>query len=425
MSNPFIPFDPPGDTTGRTAKMLTQRTKPVVNGQPVPPGGAGKLIIPPEDLTFGAQSFLMRLDEQPSGVVEYFPYQRRKYNAKAYNRIRIGTDVHTIGASTSKYVVQWTLTPGSPGSWANAGRFGTEVSVSLAALGPVVSQSFLNHESARQDVWWRVVGVGGDGALSPVTGIVYVQFDVGEEILMERLYWRIGAASIVPTIGAMVEDSATLTPIPPGAPNAECPCPPFAVPFLTIGNPIDEPQRLLHTKGGANTRLQGTTNSLHNDWAGFVGRFVGPPLAAQRYPGSAVIRMACAGQVASALPNGGGVGMAFGIYRPSTEELIATTGPYRSPRPGFRFVPRARIGAGGMGPDDGFDILDDDRPVLDVALTIELGCGCGPFDNAQSLPVWAYYEGLDDGFVNDQTMDFGNVASYVELPKLRYLSEVA
>ena len=73
-------------------------------------------------------------------------------------------------------------------------------------------------------------------------------------------------------------------------------------------------------------------------------------------------------------------------------------------------------------PMDSFEIEAGDVEVLDVAASIEVGCGCGAFDHAQSFPVSIGYNGQYEDFTQDEGMSGGVVpASYVDRPRLRLL----
>lgn len=433
MSNPFIPFDPPGDTTNRTPKMLSQLTKPIVNGQPVPPGGGSKLIIPPEDLTFGAQSFLMELYQQPAGVKEYFPHQRRKYNARAYNVIRIGTDRYVAGSDAAKYVVQFTATPLDPASWVGAGRGGAEVGVSLAGTGAVVSEYLFLHNSARVDVYWRVIGKGGDGVASPVTGIVYVQFDIAEEPLYEKIYWRNLVPSAQPPaysgpsydlLSTEAEQIAFtgLRPIAwydPGETVERYLTPTDAT--VIAGARQLNPNKASGDLGAIS--LAGTANDAHISIYGGLGRFVGRPLMAQVIP-AFYYEHWYASTAPSADTDGAGNNHLW-VWRPGVGRILISDGLYAESWDGgpdqkyVRYISR-QVRNWGYFP--GFTAALGDRFVLDHSGANNiLG---GGFSTTAGLTLWTHYNGTVEPYDPEGFADgFTGVAAYTSIPKFKYSGE--
>lgn len=416
MSNPFIPFDPPGDTTNRTPKMLSQRTKKIVNGEPVPSTGTAKIIIPPEDLTFRAASrFGMRLNAMPAADTVYFPYQRRKYNARAYNKVRIGVDVYVAGAAGSHLRVQWTTTPLVDGSWQEAGRLGGRCLVPIDVVGPWVSDLLDSEPASRLDVWWRVIGGGGDGDASPVIGMVYVQFDMGEEVIRDRWYWRNASPSVTP---GPVPENLWVYPSTfwgcEGWPQAGWTTPSPETARTTPKIFKREKGNLLIATGFGVTYP--FDQQVHSGPA-FV--IVGAPLQAQEIP-------AFDYQTAWAGIGGGGNNTAhlttqLHLYRESTDEFVYSSLPVGFGATWFRYIPRSwthGIPMTAMTAEEG------DRFVLWGSISMELVCSAFA-DNGGFISVGYNGDGAIPLATGDASSYWANAASYTDFPKLRYVTEDA
>lgn len=182
MTNPYTTFDPPGDTTNRTPKMLAgYKSAPVVNGDP-PPAPAPKAAVC-VDLCIADGSSALTLTNQPAGETDY--WQRSPwFDPNWFTKIRvIVDDVEAAGAATSKIIVKFKA--GGIGSWTDAGIGATQVSVPIATTGPQKTTSWVNINSdALVDSLWHVFAIGGDGSVSPIVAGVHIQFLAGDPVMI-------------------------------------------------------------------------------------------------------------------------------------------------------------------------------------------------------------------------------------------------
>lgn len=431
MTNPYLPLDPPGDTTGRTPKMLAGYQSTVINnGQPIPPNNAPKVLIPPEDLTFRAASrFGLRLNSMPAGPTVYFPYQRRKYDTRAYNMVRIGVDVYVEGNAGAALRVEWTTTPLNDASWLQAGFLGQQALVPIDIPGPAVSAPLALAVGAIEDVWWRVVGVGGDGTTSPVIGIVYVQFLLGQLTLRDRWYWRNFAPSIsLPTGSGDLFDRITAD----GSPQTEAFWGPTGRTWTGWLTPADvaavlaAPKVFKRGKGTTLTGAQFNANPGPADALNHTGPLMvilGPPLKAQSIP---------AFDYKTAWTGVGGNGCTacwmfsqLLIYRPSDGSIVASS-PVTSPLDGtwFRFGPRNRVHALPIGD---VTVLANDRYLLWGCAVMEMAGdgGCSIF-GTQGIGASIGYNGGSDipDEMGDASSYWQYAASYTDFPRsLKFVTE--
>jgi len=425
MTNPFNPIDPPNDTTGRTPKMLAgYKTGGINNGAPIPPNNPPRVIIPPEDLTFRAASrFGLRLNNMPAGLSVYFPYQRRKYNRAAYTHIRIGVDVYTAGSAGSALMVQYTTTPLDDGSWLPVGRAGANVFVYIDEVGPWVSDAIEIFGVADitndllTDVWWRVVGVGGDGATSPVVGLVYVQFLLSS-IRRDRWFWR----NITPSIGIPDPPTTQITTLEQletfWGPQGRIYVSPWSTPSPATVQA--NPKSFVRSKGNNLGISWGTTvpddSSNHS---GPVFILMGAPLKAQRIPYF---------DYQTAFCGVGGSGFAachlslqLHLWRPSTGEFIRSSPIMFGGAGWFRYIPKAWVRAIPMG-DVPMCALGD-RYVMYGSTCMELTGGLAASTGGIGTNI--NYDGgiVIEDHVGDASSIYNNFAAYTDFPLLQYDSE--
>jgi hypothetical protein len=179
------------------------------------------------------------------------------------------------------------------------------------------------------------------------------------------------------------------------------------------------PQILLRTKGNSEAGLSTTTDNGHWNVSGPVGRFVGPPLAAQTIP-AFVYSLGFSG-IAYAGGVAGHAALRLALYRPGVGFVYkATATPYGSVYAAlwFRYIPKSHVTSILMGP---MIAEAGDRFVLDVSADVEIACAGGFV--TEGLGVSVYYNGsIDDlGDFGDAP---GSTAAYVDLPKLNYLTLV-
>ena len=419
MTNPYVKLDPPGDTTGRTPKMLAgYQTTTINNGEPIPPNTPPRIIVPPEDLTFRAASrWGLRLNSMPAGPTVYFPYQRRRYNRAAYNQIRIGVDIKDPANAGAFFRVQYTTTPLDDASWQSVGFLGQNCQIALDVAGSWVSNpvplfSVTNvDDQAEVDVWFRVVGLGGDGSTSPVVGIVYVQLLYGALIRRDRWFWRNITPSITPTEPATTLETLTTFWGPQGRAYIQ----PWSTPLpATVES---TPKSFAMSKGNnLSVGFGSTVVDDSNNHAGPLFVLVGAPLETQTIP-EFDYRTAFCGV--------GGSGFAachlslqLHLYRPGTG-FVYSSGIGFGGAGWFRYIPKAWIKGLPMGE---MSALAGDRFVMHGSTCLELTGGIAA--STQGIGTNINFDGAVEISQNvaDASGIYLNFAAYTDFPELRYQS---
>lgn len=420
MTAPYRP--PPKSLDGRTARELYSYERTTDNGDTTLPPATLKATHMAALSIYDNEDSL-RLVRQPATSFLYFGYNRKRYNAEPFTHARLCVDRKVAGASGATLRVEFTDDPTDDSSWASAGST-VPVDVSLAGTGPATTEGLVPLVAgARADVFFRVVAIGGDNVLSPEVNAVEIEFDSAPLPTRERWYWRTGTPSVNPIDDSPTDvlEYETTPPNPIGNPNAfwGCAPPPILMDWQTVTHdPVTAPQILLRSKGNAEAGLSTTTPNGHWNVSGPVGRFVGPPLAAQTIPafdyGAGFSGIAYSGSVA------GHAALRLSLYRPGVgfvRSVIAN--PYGTIYGAlwYRYVPKSHVTTMSMGP---IAAQAGDRFVLDVAADVEIACAGGFV--TEGLGVTLYFNGSNDSFV-----DFGDApgstASWLELPKLQYVSE--
>lgn len=420
MTNPYVPYDPPGDTTNRTPKMLAgYKSKPVTNGGTPGTNQPPRVIIPPEDLTFRAASrWGLRLNDMPAGPTVYFPYLRRRYNRAAYNQIRIGVDIRDAGNAGSALRVQFTRTPLDDASWVSVGFLGQNCQIALDVAGSWVSNPVQLFsvtsvdDQVEVDVWFRVVGVGGDGTTSPVVGLVYVQLLYGALTPRDRFYWRNIAPSVIPVPTPTSLEQLTTFWGPQGRAYLQPWNSPLPADVLTGARSFSM------TKGNnLSVGWSSTVDDDSNNHSGPLFVLVGPPLEAQTIP---------AFDYRTAFCGVGGSGTAachlslqLLLYRPSTEAVIAQSGIGFGGTGWFRYIPKAWVK--GL-PMDEVACEAGDRFVMYGSTCLELAGGIAA--STQGIGTRISYDGGIEitGDVADASSMWINFAAFTDFPELQYQS---
>jgi hypothetical protein len=97
----------------------------------------------------------------------------------AYNQVRLIVNKQaTAGAASSKIILRYQLTSGSPFTASSYSDIGTsEVSVAVNVANNILVSSWINMATAaKDDVWVTIVGIDGDGTISPQFGNIYAEF---------------------------------------------------------------------------------------------------------------------------------------------------------------------------------------------------------------------------------------------------------
>jgi hypothetical protein len=97
----------------------------------------------------------------------------------AYNQVRLIVNKQgTAGAASSKIILRYQLTSGAPFTASSYSDIGTsEVSVAVNVANNILVSSWINMVSvAKDDVWVTIVGIDGDGTISPQFGNIYAEF---------------------------------------------------------------------------------------------------------------------------------------------------------------------------------------------------------------------------------------------------------
>jgi hypothetical protein len=97
----------------------------------------------------------------------------------AYNQVRLIVNKQaTAGAASSKIILRYQLTSGAPFTASSYSDIGTsEVSVAVNVANNILVSSWINMATAaKDDVWVTIVGIDGDGTISPQFGNIYAEF---------------------------------------------------------------------------------------------------------------------------------------------------------------------------------------------------------------------------------------------------------
>jgi hypothetical protein len=97
----------------------------------------------------------------------------------AYNQVRLIVNKQaTAGAASSKIILRYQATSGSPFTASSYSDIGTsEVSVAVNVANNILVSSWINMATAaKDDVWVTIVGIDGDGTISPQFGNIYAEF---------------------------------------------------------------------------------------------------------------------------------------------------------------------------------------------------------------------------------------------------------
>lgn len=97
----------------------------------------------------------------------------------AYNQVRLIVNKQaTAGAASSKIILRYQATSGSPFTASSYSDIGTsEVSVAVNVANNILVTSWINMVSgAKDDVWITILGIDGDGTTSPQFGNIYAEF---------------------------------------------------------------------------------------------------------------------------------------------------------------------------------------------------------------------------------------------------------
>jgi len=192
MTSPRLP--PPLDYYNRPPKELAgYQNSTVDDGDETP--APTRSIVAGEAISLLAGFGPVTLYQQGAALDPYtLAFKRTKYNAAAYNYVRLTVDVLEAGASSSRMQVFYSLT-GAPGTFVSAGLTGP-AQVSIGTVGIQVGGGFFV-AAAGADVYWAVQAYGGDGSASPRLDLVTLQFELQQNVTLppETLYVRHAAPS--------------------------------------------------------------------------------------------------------------------------------------------------------------------------------------------------------------------------------------
>ena len=97
----------------------------------------------------------------------------------AYNQVRLIVNKQgTAGAASSKIILRYQLTSGAPFTASSYSDIGTsEVSVAVNVTNNILITSWIDMATAaKDDVWITILGIDGDGTVSPQFGNIYAEF---------------------------------------------------------------------------------------------------------------------------------------------------------------------------------------------------------------------------------------------------------
>jgi hypothetical protein len=97
----------------------------------------------------------------------------------SFNQVRLVVNkLGTAGNTDSKIILRYQDTTGSPYTASSYSDIGTsEVSVGVATTDNILVTSWINLVSgAKDDVWVTILGINGDGIISPIFGNIYAEF---------------------------------------------------------------------------------------------------------------------------------------------------------------------------------------------------------------------------------------------------------
>lgn len=115
--------------------------------------------------------------DMPAASTELFGLndRRRKYDLTQFTQVRLQVNVETTaGFAGAKLQGQYSTDQAAWNDLENGAGTGPEVLVD--ALGFVTSAYVTIPSGAQADVWLRIVGVGGDGVVDPLFGLIELQF---------------------------------------------------------------------------------------------------------------------------------------------------------------------------------------------------------------------------------------------------------
>lgn len=409
MTSP-VPFQPPKNPWGRTAKELLGLG-----------GRFGDVTTPPVVVVpfFTLSGFGVQLPAQPAAATYYGWLNRPWYDARWATHVRLVCDVFTPGATGAYFLLQrcTDLTdPDDDANWGTVGQMRDSIVYldGSSSIGPRKGKWVKLSTAGRDENVYRVVAVGGDGVETPEHGLVWAEFTYRREPIPDRWYWRVGTPGDAFTwdnpntyYGDFWGETATpdvwLTPTPAAVTAA--------------ANILSKTKNT----SGPGTTDSSTSTDAHIDVSGIVSRFIGAPLRRQTVP-PFTYRMGYAAQA----PSGGVAGYAhfqLGIFRPSApsapiillEDLAAT------PSNWFRFVTKQRIYY--LDVEDEFDVEDGDRFFLDIIGNVDVASGIST-TNGLGVNIGYNGAGLED-FTDGADLGGNDPASWVELPTLAYLTKDA
>lgn len=113
----------------------------------------------------------------PAALTEYGGTNRTRVKADltGFTQARLTVAVSTVGNSTAEVRIQYATDGDTQAAWAYLdGVDGPKANITTAANGRV--SAWVNLAAgAKGDVWLRVVGINGNGTLSPVLGTITLQ----------------------------------------------------------------------------------------------------------------------------------------------------------------------------------------------------------------------------------------------------------
>lgn len=409
MTVPFaVPFDPPKQPYGRSAKELLgyggrfgQNTKPPI------------VVLPFNALT----GFGFRMVAQPAAPTFYGWLNRPWYDASWATHVRLVTDINVAGATGAYFELQYCTDETAPDDdtkWDMVGAIRpcrVLIDRVLDDIGPQRGARAGLRMEVKKDRIYRVVAVGGNGATSPEHGLIWAEFEYRKPLTPDRWYWRTDA----PWDANPNNDGATFYEDfdgSGGAPQATWVTP-------TPSTVTSNQGTLQQIKGNAETGLAASSVDEHKDYSGILLRFMGAPLKAQIIPPFTYKHGF------SAVHGSGGVIGSYlhfriGVYRPSTttELIVWSSSSGETQSSWFRYAEKQRIVS--VEVDEEFEVQAGDRMFLDVIGFSQVASG---ISTTNGLGISVAYNGSNDAFVNGDDAGSMSSASWTEFPLLQYINK--
>lgn len=138
--------------------------------------GGGSSSPSPRDITLNTSFGSVTWASMPAALTELngSTRSRTKLDLTGYTQARVTASISTVGNSTAELRIQYSTNGDTQSTWAyldGASGPGANISVNGGRASAWVNLA----AAAKADVWVRVVGINGNGSISPAIGAVVLQ----------------------------------------------------------------------------------------------------------------------------------------------------------------------------------------------------------------------------------------------------------